>query len=342
MQRTPLVDLPTELVEPASATGGRYLLGIDGGATKTLASVFDVERRQLSLAHAGPSNEDAVGAGAAVEALLGAADEAIARAGIGAQDLSAGVIAVAGTDTPSIEGHLRAAREVSWLVVGDVVGAWATATDAGPGVGVISGTGSNVFGMGPGGHWRAGGWGHLLGDEGSAYWLGLQSIAAAIHDRDGSGPATGLSDAAPRFFGLDSVEALASWVYTKPLSKGEIAELAVETAALAHQGDEVACELFARGAAHLVRQAGSVIERTGLTGEFPIGLIGSTWKAGELLVKPFSDGIHRQAPRARVSLIEMAPVGGSLLLAARVCGERRVDPQELTDLIEEADREQRR
>src|SRR5947209_4590910 len=239
MQRSALVDLPPELVEPASASGGRYLLGVDGGATKTLAAVLDVERRQLALGHAGPSNEDAVGAGPAVHALLTAADQAIARAGIAAGELAAGVLAVAGTDTRSIERHVRAARDVPWLVVGDVLGAWATATDAGPGVGVISGTGSNVFGVGRDGHgWRAGGWGHLLGDEGSAYWLGLQSIAAAVRDRDGSGPATRLSDVAPGFFGLDSVEALVSWVYAKPLSKGEIAGLAVEAATMAHDGDE--------------------------------------------------------------------------------------------------------
>jgi N-acetylglucosamine kinase-like BadF-type ATPase len=337
MRRTPLVDLPRELVAPSASGGGRYLLGVDGGATKTLAAVLDVEQRRLSLGHAGPSNEDAVGSHAAVRALLDAADDAISRAGISEDELAAGVLAVAGTDTASVERHFREARDVPWLVVNDVVGAWATATDAGPGVGVISGTGSNVFGVGHEGNgWRAGGWGHLLGDEGSGYWLGLQSIAAALRDRDGSGLATGLSDAAVRFFDVDSVEALASWLYTKPLSKGEIAGLAVETAALAQDGDEVALELFARGATHLARQVQSVVERTGLTGEFPLGLMGSTWKAGELLVKPFTDAIREWAPEARVSIVEMAPVGGSLLLAARACGEQRLDPGELTELIEQA------
>ena len=75
----------------------------------------------------------------------------------------------------------------------------------GPGVAAIAGTGSNVFGVGSAGAgtrtWRAGGWGHLLGDEGSGYWLGVESIKAALRDREASGPATALSEAAPAFFG---------------------------------------------------------------------------------------------------------------------------------------------
>ena len=60
------------------------------------------------------------------------------------------VIALAGTDTDAVARHVRATRSEDWLVVNDVVAAWATATGAQPGIGVISGTGSNVFGVGGG------------------------------------------------------------------------------------------------------------------------------------------------------------------------------------------------
>src|SRR5579872_5603049 len=198
MHRDPLVELPEALTHPEPRGTVRYLMGVDGGATKTLAAVLDLDSGELHLAHAGPSNEDAVGTRAAVQALLSAAEQAIALAGIDAGKLDAAVLAVAGTDTASVARHLRSARPERWLVVNDVVGAWATATGAGPGVAAISGTGSNVFGVGPTGRaWRAGGWGHLLGDEGSGFWLGVQSIKAALRDREASGPATALSDAAP-------------------------------------------------------------------------------------------------------------------------------------------------
>jgi N-acetylglucosamine kinase-like BadF-type ATPase len=340
MRRDPLVRLPPQLVRPGTRPPGRYLLGIDGGATKTLAAVLDLEQRAVHLAHAGPSNEDAIGSRSAVAALVDVAEQALQRAGIGAGELAAGVIAVAGTDTEAIVRQVRAARSDDWIVVNDVVGAWAAATAAQPGIGAISGTGSNVFGVGPGGRsWRVGGWGHLLGDEGSGYWLGVESIRAALRDRDGSGPETALSDAAVAFFQAASVEAVASLVYSKPLGKSEIAAFTVETQRLAQQGDAVACELYRRGAELLGAQVLKVAERTALAHEpsFPVGLIGSVFKAGAIFLDPLAAVVRESAPGAQLAIVEMAPVGGSLQLALRACGRSyALAPGELQRLLEDA------
>ena len=355
MKRDPLVVLPPALVAPgfaARATDGaadgdgagqgwsaaRFVMGVDGGATKTLAAVLDLEEQTLHLGHGGSSNLDAVGAHAATDSLVKATEEAIGRAGIEREQLDAAVLAIAGTDTDAVAAHVRERCPASWVVVNDVVGAWAAATDARPGVGVISGTGSNVLGVGTGGRaWRAGGWGHVLGDEGSGYWLAVQSIKAALADREGSGPETALSAAASSFFGVASVEVLATLVYAKPLSKGEIAAFAIETARLAHAGDEVAKGLYARAAGELARQIAAVVERTRLAGEFPVGLIGSAFKAGELFVAPLARAIHEFAPQAQVAVVEMAPVGGRVLLAAMAAGRRNsVDPAELKPLLDAA------
>lgn len=342
MERQPLVQLPEALTDPKPTAPKRYVMGVDGGATKTLAAVLDLQTNALHLAHGGPSNEDAVGAKAAVQALLGAADEAIERAGVAPEDLGAAVLAVAGTDTDSIAAHVRAARTEAWIVVNDVVGAWATATGGSPGVAVISGTGSNVFGVGrDGSAWRAGGWGHLLGDEGSGYWLGMQSIKAALRDREASGPATALSDAACEFFEMASVEALASRVYSKPLTKGEIAAFAVETGRLAERGDVVARGLYELGARELGDQIGAVISRTGLAdgsvGAFPVGLIGSAFKAGPVFLEPLARAVHECAPAAEVVPVAMAPVGGSLLLASKVGAQGRdLSATALAPLLERA------
>lgn len=338
MEREPLVTLPPELTRPSARADARFLLGIDGGATKTLAAVLDLESRALHLGRGGPSNEDAVGAKAAVQALLDAAGQALEGAGVEADGLSSAVLAVAGTDTASVTRHVRAARGESWIVVNDVVGAWATATGGGPGVAAIAGTGSNVFGVGRGGRsWRTGGWGHLLGDEGSGYWLGAESIRAALRDRDASGPPTSLGQALCKFFDVASVEALASLAYSKPLTKGEIAAFAIETAKLAEGGDEVAGELFDRGAGELGGQIVAVITQTGLEGPFPVGLIGSAYKAGEVFLAPLGRRIRESAPDAQISIVEMAPVGGSLLLAAKACGqEGQISSAELGTLLDAA------
>ncbi len=335
MKRDPLVTLPEALMAAPPSTGARYLLGLDGGATKTLAAVLDLRDHVLHLGHGGPSNLDSVGERATVDALLGAVDEALSHAGIDARELSGGVLAVAGTDTDAISAHLHRARGGTWIVVNDVVAAWAAATGAGPGVAAISGTGSNVFGVGPRGRtWRAGGWGHLLGDEGSGYWLGLHAISAALADRDGSGPPTALGDAAIAFFDMPSIEALAVRVYAEPLSKSQIASFAIETAAIARNGDVVARELYERAARDLTSQIAAVIGETGLEGDahgepdgdgavartFPVGLIGSALKAGDVFLAPLRRFVGEAAPRAQVSVVALAPIGGSLLLAARACG----------------------
>ena len=322
MNRAPLVTLPPALSANASRGDGRYVLGIDGGATKTIAAVLDLELLEVHVAHGGPSNEDAVGVRAAVEALIAVADEAAARAGVSAEQLARSVLAVAGTDTDSIDRHVRS-RRADWIVVNDVVAAWAAATDASAGVGVISGTGSNVFGVGRDGRsWRAGGWGHLLGDEGSGYWIGAESIKLALRDRDGTGPPSALSDEAVSFFGTTSVEALAGEVYSKPLTKGDIAAFAKVTATLAARGEHDARELYARAARELGAQIAAVIRETGLASSverFPVGLIGSAFHAGEVFVGPLRECVGEGAANAAVTVVDTPPVAGSLMLAAHGC-----------------------
>jgi N-acetylglucosamine kinase-like BadF-type ATPase len=323
MARASLLTLPPALAPGAPPVEGRYVMGLDGGATKTLAAVLDLERVEVHVARGGPSNEDAVGVEAAVAALLAVADEAIERAGIEQGELARAVLAVAGTDTEAIERHVLSARDEGWIVVNDVVAAWAAATEAGPGVAVISGTGSNVFGVGHDGRaWRAGGWGHLLGDEGSGYWLGVESIKAALRERDGSGPRTALSEEALRFFGVPSIEALVSEVYAKPLTKGEIAAFAKVTGALAERGEREARELYARAAKELGTRIAAVIRETGLASSeasFPVGLIGSAFHAGEVFVGPLRECVGEEAANAAVTVVDTPPVAGSLMLAAHAC-----------------------
>jgi glucosamine kinase len=342
MKRDSLVRLPSAFTQPRANARARFVLGIDGGATKTLAAVLDLDGELLHLAQGGPSNEDAVGADAAVHALLEVADQAMDRAGISPQELAAAVVAVAGTDTDAIARQVRSRRTKDWIVVNDVVAAWATATGARPGIAAISGTGSNVFGMGPDGRtWRSGGWGHLLGDEGSGYWLGLQAIRAALRDRDASGPPTALSEAAVEFFRMASVEALAANLYSKPLSKSEIAAFAPITEVVAARGDSVARRIYERGASELggqivavARESGLAAAPGGVEADFPVGLIGSVLRAGTLFVEPLVATVRRVAPRARVSVVEVAPVVGSVLLAARAGGrEQGAEPEGLSALV---------
>src|ERR1700686_2734096 len=123
MNRDSLVQLPAVLAPSRTGTStvARFIMGIDGGANKTLAAVLDLERGELHLGHGGPSNQDAVGVHAATNALLEAADQAIERAGTSRDGLDAAVLAVAGTDTKGAQAQGRAQCPAGWVLTNDGV-----------------------------------------------------------------------------------------------------------------------------------------------------------------------------------------------------------------------------
>lgn len=146
-----------------------------------------------------------------------------------------------------------------------------------------------------------------------------------------------MSDAAVEFFAVPDIETLAPLVYSRPLTKSEIAAFAIVTARIAEEGDAVACALYHDGARELALLIDAVIRHTGLAGAFPVGLIGSAFKAGEVFVGPLARAIHELAPQADVSLVEMTPVGGCVLLAARTCEvAQAIERRELARLIDAA------
>ena len=152
MRRDSLVDLPAVLSSEQPRTDARYVMGVDGGATKTLAAVLDLRaqgtgEKLLHLGHGGPSNEDAVGARGGRRGAAGSGRRGARAGGHRGGGAGRGGAGDRGTDTEDVERNVRAARTDAWIVVNDVVAAWATATGGGPGVAAIAGTGSNVFGV---------------------------------------------------------------------------------------------------------------------------------------------------------------------------------------------------
>jgi glucosamine kinase len=320
-----LMTIPRPLLDGSQSQGASHVAGVDGGATKTLAAVLDLETFKVTLGRGGPANVDAVGVDAAADALEGAMGEALAAAGIDGGALGTTVFGLAGTVPDALEDRIRKAFSLrAAYFINDVVAAWASGTWLEPGVGVISGTGSHVFGVNAAGEsWRTGGWGHILGDEGSGYWIGLHGIQAALHHRDVSGPPTSLLEACVRFYSLRAIEEMQDVFYSKPFTKGEVAAFAREVAAAAHEGDDVARSLFEQAALDLAAQARAPVRMLGLDASrepFVVAMIGSVFAGEPLFRGSFERAVREYAPHASFVLPELAPVGGSLLLAVRAEG----------------------
>jgi glucosamine kinase len=317
-----LMAIPPSLLDGSRGCGSRRVLGIDGGATKTAAALLDLDAERVYLGEAGPSNADAVGA----ETALANLEEAVAVVrGMADLDdgIGAAVIAVAGTVSPQVERDVSAAFGLEHVyVINDVVAAWAVGTLCQPGIAVISGTGSHVFGVDAAGEsWRTGGWGHVLGDEGSGYWLGLHGLKAALAYRDASGPETVLLDEALAEYELDAIEDLPTIFYGRPLTKDEVARFTIRVERAAKTGDEVAVGLFEQAGRDLSAQIRAVVESLGLGSEpFVVAEVGSVLHGSAILRAELERHVSAFAPRAEFVVPRLPPIAGSLLLALRAEG----------------------
>jgi N-acetylglucosamine kinase-like BadF-type ATPase len=240
----------------------RFFLGIDGGQSSTTALIGDETGRILGRGAGGPCNhataeegrkrlERAIGqsVGAArAEAGLGPAVRfAAACCGMsgGAEDKRATLEALLGAD--------------KLIVTTDAMIALAGATPSGLGIIVIAGTGSMAFARNQSGETaRAGGWGYLFGDEGSAFDIARQALRAALRMEEGWGPATVLRQKLLEAGSAASADELMHRFYAPNWPRDRIASLAPLVDEAAESGDGVAAEILHFAASQLAMLASAV------------------------------------------------------------------------------------
>lgn len=338
-----LVTLPAELLPTATgsnrgATVNGLLIGVDGGATKTLAAAFDLDTGTVTAAETGPSNPEAVG----YEAAAASINEAITAAAGQAGPVAAAVVAVAGIDTAAERKRLLSGvTELSApliLAVNDVVAAWAAGSLASPGIAAISGTGSNTFGVNSrGAAWRCGGWGHIVGDEGSGYMIAVHGIRAALAYRDGRNDWTALVPRLLDFYHLEQIEDIKPIIY-RDFDKARISAFAAQVAEAADEGDDLATGIFRQAAADLAGQISAVYAALDFGGPAEVTLIGSNFRAGEVFLGPLREHLRHVTGGRDFAAPKLPAVGGSLWLAARAAGaEQRMDAGVLAAALRDAD-----
>ena len=175
------------------------VIGIDGGGSTTVALIADATE-VIGRAEAGPSNMQAVGVTRALKAIEDAIAAAFAAAGRPPAKVRVAVLGLAGADRPQEQDLVRTWAERFGLatqvqVVNDAQLLLAAGTPEGWGIALVAGTGSIAFGRTRDGKiGRAGGWGYLLGDEGSAYALVINALQEVAHAADGRGQPTILTE----------------------------------------------------------------------------------------------------------------------------------------------------
>jgi N-acetylglucosamine kinase-like BadF-type ATPase len=296
-----------------------HVLGIDAGGTKTVCYLADGDGNVLGEARAGGANLQAEGELGVEKVLHSVMDQAL---GGRVRDVDAICLGMAGVDRDSEGGVVRAIMRrigagAPAVVVNDALVALVAGVGGAPGVVIISGTGSIAYGRNADDQAaRAGGWGHILGDEGSGYWIGRRALRAVARAADGRGPATALTPRLLNHFAVSQPSDLITEVYDREVRHQSLAQLARLVQQARDEGDEVATQILEMAAHELVRSARSVVERLKMGGDaVQFVLAGGVFTGVPWLAQELRRRLPGIAPRGQVRLLEVEPALGAVRLA---------------------------
>lgn len=298
-----------------------HVLGIDAGGTKTVCYLADAEGTIVGEGRGDGANLQAHGELQVEKVLHAVIEEAYGDRSVVPAAVCIGIAGVDRADDDRIVRGImrRFGFRRHTLVVNDALVALVAGIGEQAGVVIIAGTGSIAYGVnGDGYAARAGGWGSLLGDEGSGYWLGRNAMVAVMRASDGRGPKTRLTPLVLEHFQVAQPAALVPAVYDLRTRGKAMAALGPIVERARAEGDVVASDLMRAAAAELSLAAASVIERLEMRGlAFPIVLAGSMFRLIPWLVDDVTRRLAEVAPRAAVTRLVAEPAMGAVQLALR-------------------------
>ncbi|HTV02024.1 MAG TPA: BadF/BadG/BcrA/BcrD ATPase family protein, partial [Luteitalea sp.] len=227
----------------------------------------------------------------------------------------------AGVDRPEdnviIQGIMRRiGARARVLITNDALIALVAGAGLAPGIVVIAGTGSIAYGRNDRNEAaRAGGWGYILADEGSGFWIGRQALRAVVREHDGRGPATSLTPLVLEFFGVTRPEELVREVYRHYLKPSDIARCASLVERARASGDGVAGHITSVAADELAASVRSVVRQLELTDPFPVIMAGGAFHAVPWLQAALRERLADVQPMAAVTLLTTEPALGAVRLA---------------------------
>jgi N-acetylglucosamine kinase-like BadF-type ATPase len=296
-----------------------HVLGLDAGGTKTVCLLADEHGTVVAEARRGGANLQASGELEVEKVLHGVMEDAIGDRPIAPAAICLGI---AGVDRPNDSAIIRAImKRIGYqsrvLVVNDALVALEAGAPGQAGVVVISGTGSISYGRNAAGEAaRSGGWGYVLGDEGSGYWIGRAALRAVLRESDRRGPRTALSPLLLRHFGVTQAQGLIHEVYNANLKPAAIGALAQCVQSAFSEGDGVAAGILRSAANELEAGALSVARRLDLIGQpFVFILAGGIFRAVPWVQEELDRRLPVAAPLSRVQLLDREPATGAVALA---------------------------
>jgi len=305
----------------------QYVVGVDGGGTKTDVVLLDRSGNLIGKARGGASNYQVIGGKRLKEEILGCFSKLLTTTNVAANKIGHVFLGLAGAGRESDQKEIVAlfndtehAGKIS--VDSDAVVALSGAFGTAPGIIIISGTGAICFGKNSEGKVvRSGGWGYLLGDEGSGYFIGREAIIAALKDFDGRGEKTLLRSDLERHFQLSSIDQIIPAVYQDKINRAAIADVAPIVFEQANRGDAIAEEIIRQAGRELGNLAKAVAQRLNFSNEeLKVALIGSIFKQKDMLLNEISKELYEISWNIEIADPMFDPQYGAALLALQKIG----------------------
>ncbi len=300
----------------------RYVIGIDGGGTKTLGAIADDTGTILAQFEVGSTNHHSNPLDVVKSNLRELISTLLAKANVRAEDVACVCSGMAGVDRPddkALVKNIMAEFLPSALAVpvNDGLIALVGGTMRAVGIIVISGTGSIAVGVNKHGvQGRAGGWGHILGDEGSGYMIGLRGLRAVCRAYDGRTGPTLLQEIVMNHFGFERPEQILGWTKQIQGNKTEIGALSRLVHQAYERGDATAAQILREEAEELALAAAAVAKKLFPDdSDYEIVVGGGNLRKARHFFEMFQAAVAKRLPGIPVILPRREPVEGAVIYA---------------------------
>jgi N-acetylglucosamine kinase-like BadF-type ATPase len=309
----------------------KTFLGVDGGGTKTEFLLIDEDGTVLASRRDGSAYYLETGVDALGVMLATGMRDMLEKASISPANVTFAAIGLPayGEDSGLLPRLDRLAAAVisteRYRCVNDMVCGWAGALAGHDGINIVAGTGSIAYGEFEGRQARAGGWGELFSDEGSAYWVAREALSLFSRMSDGRADKGALYGLIRAHFQLHADLDVCAKVYgPPPLARSGLAALAPIVAQAAREGDGEAQQILARAANELAAIVNAV--RDGLavppSTALPVSYSGGMFRLGNATVPLLQSALNATGRSYEFTSPRLSPVAGAALYAARLAGTR--------------------
>ena len=308
-----------------------YILGVDGGGTKTVIRITDYNGCIASEIITGAGNYKSVGISVAESNITEGILKAVMQIKKDPEEMlfASSCFGLSGFDSEQ-DGEIfknivynkkiiKLLNPNKIIICNDSRIGLAAGTDNKNAIMIICGTGSNCFGINEEGQEaKANGWDFILGDEGSAYEIGIKALRSIMRAFDKRGKKTLLTHSILKDLNLDNIQDLIDWCYNIPFSSERFAALTKTVCSSAELGDKISIKLLKDEAKEALISISVVAKKLKLTSrQFDIIYVGSVFRCEKYFKQVLTDGLKEKFPKINFAPLKDIPVSGAIKMAIK-------------------------